>query len=54
MLPPFIIDQIRKREEEEVHPEQPRIELPIPMRRKKDATPPNDEEQRGVVVIDLF
>lgn len=51
MLPPFIIDQIRKREED-VQPLQPRIELPLP--RKKDTAPPSDEDQRGLVVIDLF
>ncbi len=53
MLPPFIIDQIRKREEEEVHPQQqPTIELPLP--RKKDTAPVSDDDQRGLVVIDLF
>ena len=52
MLPPFIIDQIRKREEEDVQPLQPTIELPLP--RKKDTAPSSDEDQRGLVVIDLF
>jgi hypothetical protein len=58
MLPPFIIEEIRKRERDERarHEEsQPRLELPIPGRR--DPSPPstknNDESERGVVVIDL-
>ncbi len=54
MLPPFIIEQIRKREQDELRPEQrPAIELPImpPVRRtdREDA----DEANRGVIVIDL-
>jgi len=54
MLPPFIIEQIRKREQEDLRPEQrPAIELPImpPIRRtdREDA----DEADRGVIVIDL-
>lgn len=54
MLPPFIIDQIRKREEEDLRPEQPRIEIPLPLPRKKESAPKSDDDQRGVVVIDLF
>lgn len=53
MLPPFIIEQIRKREEEETRPEiRPAIELPMPppiRRVREDA----DEADRGVIVIDL-
>lgn len=55
MLPPFIIEQIRKREEEEARPEhRPAIELPLgpPMPRRPRATEP-EESERGVVVIDL-
>ncbi|GAB4197537.1 MAG: hypothetical protein OHK0013_05800 [Sandaracinaceae bacterium] len=55
MLPPFIIEQIRKREEEEARPEhRPAIELPLapPMPRRRPAQDP-DETDRGVVVIDL-
>jgi hypothetical protein len=60
MLPPFIIDQIRRREDEERRrrtTEQPRLELPI-----DDAVPPGwpapdaaeeDEPHRGVIIIDL-
>ena len=58
MLPPFIIEQIRRREEEERRRDQPRLELPV------DAFPPwspqpvaddSDEErpERGVVILDL-
>jgi hypothetical protein len=42
MLPPFIIDQIRRREEEErrrIERDQPRVEL--------------DDPDRGVVILDL-
>ena len=57
MLPPFIIEEIRKREREEQarhHDNQPRLELPIPGRR--DPSPPStkrDDEGRGVIIIDL-
>jgi hypothetical protein len=61
MLPPFIIDQIRRREEQERlrDEQQPRLELPV------DAFPPkprpaaeSDEEEedapeRGVIILDL-
>ena len=55
MLPPFIIDQIRKREEREhVEREQPRVDVPTPRPRiDKARTADNDEKDRGVVVIDL-
>lgn len=55
MLPPFIIEQIRQREEEERRRqglEQPRLELPervyepSPERREDDA-------ERGVVILEL-
>jgi hypothetical protein len=55
MLPPFIIEQIRKRQEEEKRPEiRPAIELPVapspPARRvRQDA----EDADRGVIVIDL-
>jgi hypothetical protein len=61
MLPPFIIEQIRKREEEERlrrDADQPRVELPL------DIVTPNggpasdrgrdeDDVDRGVVILDL-
>lgn len=54
MLPPFIIEQIRKREQEEAaRYEQPQLELPIPPRR---APRPEVEEEpsRGVIILDLL
>jgi hypothetical protein len=60
MLPPFIIDQIRRREEEtrKHELEQPRLELP------DDAYPPagerrpsedrrDDDIERGVLILEL-
>ncbi|MCC7541631.1 MAG: hypothetical protein IT379_35765 [Deltaproteobacteria bacterium] len=56
MLPPYIIDQIRKREESEQHRyEQPVAELPLPSRRPVPAPEVTDDApQRGVIVIDLM
>jgi hypothetical protein len=54
MLPPFIIEQIRKRESEErTHQEQPQLELPIhPM--PPSVPPQRDEEtKRGVIIVEL-
>jgi hypothetical protein len=53
MLPPFIIEQIRKREKEEREhqAEQPRLELPLERRRRPDAA--DEESDRGVVIVDL-
>lgn len=59
MLPPFIIEQIRRREELEERrrddERRPRLELPLdrkpaPPRRSLDD---EDEVDRGVVVVDL-
>jgi hypothetical protein len=53
MLPPFIIEQIRRREEQErARHEQPRLELPLdrPVPRAPQAP---DESERGVVIIEL-
>jgi hypothetical protein len=58
MLPPFIIEQIRRREEEERrrHEEQhrPRLDLPIdtyqPPRRPAED---EDDRERGVVILEL-
>jgi hypothetical protein len=60
MLPPFIIDQIRQREERErLRQEQsrPRLELPVddvpadhdPTSKKED-----DDAERGVIIVDLM
>ncbi len=56
MLPPFIIEQIRRREEEErrQHEQQPRLELPVdafPPRAERDED--EDEAERGVIILDL-
>ena len=53
MLPPFIIEQIRKREEEErTQYEQPQLELPVtpavPKRREEP-----EEGKRGVIILDI-
>lgn len=58
MLPPFIIDQIRRREEEERRKvqEQPRLDLPLDAYPTyPEAPPPEDDEAptRGVVILDL-
>ena len=54
MLPPYIIEQIRKREQDEAH-EAPVIQLPLPQPLpRRDQRPAAEESgQRGVVVIDL-
>lgn len=54
MLPPFIIDQIRKREEDDRHRrEGPRRELPLPEPLRREQKP-SEEAERGVVIIDLI
>jgi hypothetical protein len=57
MLPPFIIEQIRRREERERARPQPQLEVPRertePSKPGKPA-PAEDQGQRGVVVIDLM
>jgi hypothetical protein len=54
MLPPFIIEQIRKREEEErARYEQPQLDLPIERPRPRPAEPAEEEANRGVVILDL-
>jgi hypothetical protein len=58
MLPPFIIEQIRKREEEARRRyEQPHLDLPLappgpprPSTRRDDL---DDVGQRGVVIVEL-
>jgi hypothetical protein len=55
MLPPFIIEQIRRREEEErVRPEQPRIELPLQLPVPRAPQAPEEKRDRGVTIIDLM
>lgn len=55
MLPPFIIEQIRKREEEErKRYDQPQLDLPLapshPPIRREDKP---EEGQRGVIIVEL-
>ena len=55
MLPGFIIDQIRQREEEEraerLHPQ---IELHLPIPEGSRGPERDEESDRGVVIIDLL
>lgn len=55
MLPPFIIEQIRQREERERrNAPQPFLELPVPPLQPPFREPEgHDEVDRGVVIIDL-
>lgn len=57
MLPPFIIDQIRRREEDQRRrrEEQPRVDLPLPSSRPMPAPTGGQDrdEDRGAVIIDL-
>jgi hypothetical protein len=56
MLPGFIIDQIRQREEEERAKREvaPQIQLPMPMPEGSQPPEHDDETERGVVIIDLL
>ena len=54
MLPPFIIEQIREREERERrNAPQPYLEMPVPYREPKVEREP-EERDRGIVIIDLM
>ncbi len=54
VLPPFIIEQIRKRESEDrTRYDQPHLELPLePIR--PPSKQPQEEEKRGVVIVELL
>jgi hypothetical protein len=58
MLPPFIIEQIRQREEQERRQRdnnhQPRVQLPIHMPAQPDDLSGDDDTDRGVVIVDLM
>lgn len=55
MLPPFIIEQIRKREEEQERVQhQPQLELPMPHPRPGREPRAEEEPERGVVIIDVL
>jgi hypothetical protein len=57
MLPPFIIEQIRKREDDQRRrqDDQPRLELPLPTSAPFTHRPDENEEEEpgGVVIIDV-
>lgn len=57
MLPPFIIEQIRRREEaaqrKKTDAKQPRLELPIDVYEPIKEPESDDERHRGVVIVDL-
>jgi len=55
MLPPFIIEQIRKREQdsEQAQQEQPRLELPIPGPREPRRPASEEDAKRGVIILEL-
>jgi hypothetical protein len=55
MLPPFIIEQIRQREEQEkgAPEEQPRLEIPR-VRPHPRVERREEEPERGVVIVDLM
>jgi hypothetical protein len=55
MLPPFIIEEIRRRENEQRRRyEQPQVELPLPAVIPTPAVPSKrDDDDRGVIIIDL-
>lgn len=55
MLPPFIIEQIRRREEQErPRDDRPALELPLPAPAPSRHRPDEATEERGVVIIDLM
>ena len=56
MLPPFIIEQIRKREQaERAEENQPRLELPLPapLAPPLSTTEDRDDHNRGVLILDI-
>ena len=58
MLPPFIIDQIRRREEDVQRRQEldrPRLELPLDVYHPAPEPKPNEDDagERGVVILDL-
>jgi hypothetical protein len=56
MLDPWIIEEIRRREEADRHDrERPHLEIPLEMPQypSTDTRPPPPGEERGVVILDL-
>jgi hypothetical protein len=58
MLPPFIIEQIRKKERYQYERQQPQLELPLPVAPWADPgfepTPKSDSGDRGVLIIEVL
>lgn len=57
MLPPVIIEHIKRREQEErLREHRPQLELPVPAPRRPSRAPQVDDDdgERGVVVIDVL
>jgi len=55
MLPGFIIDQIRQREEEEQAKRPiPQVELHLPVPEGSKGPERDEESDRGVIIIDLL
>jgi hypothetical protein len=56
MLPPEILDELRRRDVKRRSNEapQPMLELPLPPPPPPRKAPEHEESERGVVVIDLF
>ena len=53
MLDPWIIEEIRRREERERQGERPYLEIPlVPEDEEREREVRDEEEERGVVVID--
>jgi hypothetical protein len=54
MLDPWIIEEIRRREEERKREEE-RVELPLesPHYREREKKPPAEAPERGVTIIDI-
>jgi hypothetical protein len=56
MLPPFIIEQIRQREEQKRWEDRPRLELPLDDLRPARPAAPRDAEPeapRGVLIVEI-
>jgi len=56
MLDPWIIEEILKKEEEQRREQGKRIELPVEQERPRpqtQVTPPREESERGVMIIDI-
>lgn len=56
MLDPWIIEEIRRREQEEQqHREQPRLEIPmdLPIYPTQGGPTPAPTDERGVVIVDF-